>query len=373
LLSAATISPPSMRSVASFGIVLLLAAPRVDAASATDDIALPELVRRSERIVVGHVTRVLQIRRTHTTSRDLVARKWSIENENGWSVEPTVPIAEVEVERTLKGRPVTDKVYYFARNVSTADATRAVLGERAFFFLSYDERLGWEDRRCVTEFMTQVGWKNRLCDLVHLGRGRMTIVGSGSDAFVRCPRDVRCGVNEVSFDRDSLTSTRTVPYSLVEAEVEHAIERQMPIFHAYDSGYTHDRDGAHASNPWELWVFGDGVCRLRVSTLRELDREFDRGSGYVSWLTAKFEREGFQRMPELIGPDAPDTSGASLEWMTSDASRRVFITSSMTITPATNDLTRGALRLLIAMRNTFEEPLAFDDRDRLRKLLGEKP
>jgi len=354
-------------------MLLLFSAPHVVSASTREDIALSELVRRSERIVIGRVTRILQVRRTDTRRSDVTARKWSIANENGWSAERTVPIAEVEVERSLKGWSSTDKVYYIARNRSTADTTRAVIGERAFFFLNYDERLRWEDSACVIAFNAEVGEQHRLCDLVDQGRGRMTIVGGKGGESVRCSRDVRCGASEALFGNDGLSATRALPYSALEAEIEQAIERQMPIFRAYEYGYTDDGQGRHASYPWELWVFGDGVCCLRVSTLQELDLEFDGGAQYVSWLATKFEREGFRRMPELIGSDAPDTSGASLSWTTLDASKHVFICDTLTITPATDELTRGALRLLIAMRNVFDEPLAFDSREHVRKLLGEKP
>lgn len=101
-------SHPSANRILPFTLLIaLVVGPTMDGAAKVMGTTLRNLAASADLIVVGRVTNIIAVQ--------------------------GVPVAEVEVAETLKGRP-HKRIYYLAQSTWTCDITSAKVGETTLFF-----------------------------------------------------------------------------------------------------------------------------------------------------------------------------------------------------------------------------------------------
>jgi len=136
-------------------------------------VSLTELCRFSDVIVIGTVERVARVTREPRAS----------DRSGGGFDEPLpdeVPIADVRVQRVLKGSVGIEHVLYVSVSRWACDTTTASVGETAFFFFgdsSSEKELDGSFRRDVRTLFP----KGELMTVLRSGDGRMPVHGSCVD------------------------------------------------------------------------------------------------------------------------------------------------------------------------------------------------
>lgn len=176
--------------------MLILASASPLPAVKVRETSLTELCDMSVTIVVGKVERIVE-----TPMPGGGQESPSIFGQLG----PTVPIAELVVERTLRGAVDLQRVRFLAAATWTCDTSSATVGERMLVFLTpwerFDESIrdkGVETRPAAAP-IRQVAWS---------GRGKLTIVrdANGTECFqvmpdVLMPSALRWNDEEAKLDR----------------------------------------------------------------------------------------------------------------------------------------------------------------------------
>lgn len=145
-------------------------------------ISLEGLALYADCIVVGHVSRVVCV------GEDGEILPASLDVQGAARCSEARTIAEVAVQRVLRGDPAVARVWYFAEGTWTCDVTQAVLGERALFFLTQagaepaaEKQLEAEDELTGGQPLLRDAWA---------GRGRMPIASEDGTEWITAWDDV---------------------------------------------------------------------------------------------------------------------------------------------------------------------------------------
>ena len=140
--------------------LLLAAAP--SGAPRVAPIALEDLILLADAIVVGQVARVVCV------GPDGEVEPAAVDAHGAARCSDARTVAEVAVERVLRGDPYGKRIWYLAESTWTCDVTDAEPGERALFFLMQSGgRLAREEQREAQAELTSgqpvlhVAWSGR--------------------------------------------------------------------------------------------------------------------------------------------------------------------------------------------------------------------
>jgi len=317
-------------------------------------VALEDLVRFSDVIVLGHVERVSRVARTEPS---IWAPK---EGEAYWDtwehlreIQNEMPVAALVVDRVLSGPADLKRVHYLACGTWMCDSTGATEGERGLYFLSE-----CDVPSLLPGFLGAIGEVTSGAPFYlvsHAGRGRMTSDEETGPTRVRCWDDVVLGEEllAASGHHGRYRFIHFVPLDLLEAAVRKFVSAQLPSFHV-----TGPSRGPSAP-AWQLWVWTDGVLAGHVD-----DRWLEprKAQDSVDALVKAFEMERFLDLPPTFGTAKRTDLAIVIEQHTMATRHRVVIGEDvLEAEDAQSEELARALRVYIAARTLLMDAEASGD------------
>lgn len=243
---------------------------------------LAEMVRWSDIVVIGSVVRVEEISPTADVHADE-------------SVVRAMPaVAEVRVERWIKGAEQSEPLVYYASSTWICDITSATVGERALFFFSRPSPVPAEE--LSEEYRAAFGTRPVMW-VVQSGRGRMPLSSiDGVDHATCWVGDVLMpkGAPLVPGPEPEYSFIKSIPVSWLEAEVARLAEEQRkPWLRA--EVVSSDLPGT----AWRLDVRYDRRAELTIGTgSQRVERELTLG-GRDMWTieVALRKQSAFAELP----------------------------------------------------------------------------
>lgn len=360
---------------------------------------LAEAVRTADVIVIGHVERVIELSPSSPPRADSALGQ----------AREQPSLAEVVVERVIKGEEGTRHVVFLASRTWACDRTKAVIGERALFLLSEAPELdlelasyrpraaqatestplaSWTPESSASEPHTRAA---RIHRLIGSGDGRMPIgsvdlTGSrGSSAMLASPPSprARATIAASSFALPEelkaalLPETKTARHPrllLLDdfiAWIETAARRQSPSLVVEDRGRT-ERELA-----WRLEIWADGEARVRSGA--RANQRFSVEASALRELSSMLEHAELADLPPVLGWPGTDDAPLTIERRELRSRTRVRLEGLFRSrrTPVTPEL-RRALPLYVAARALLDAsalrlPNAADARPMCLDLLARRP
>jgi hypothetical protein len=345
-----------------FLVTLALAAPV--APLKIGPIALEELVRSADVVVVGRVRRIADVPRPASAraprapgaERDLL--------DGAIAAAQRLPIAEIEVERVLEGPADLRRAHFLVLQAWGCDVTGAEVGERGLYALTEIDADG-----ALAGFaapLAPVLDGERLHAVTHWGRGRMRRTADEIEARVECwtggvtlPPELAAASRRAGSD----PTVQSVALDALEARVRRFARQQLPQFRVRAPAR-----GERAA--WTLSIWGDGVLAADVEGDPRGARTLPARPEVVPALVEAFTRERFADLPPEVGRAGTDAGAFVLEQRT-EARRASVTIAGLDLGAAERpspELAR-ALRLYAALRDLLPDERASDDRPRIRELL----
>jgi hypothetical protein len=128
-----------------FGALVLGLAAATSPATEVSPVPLGDLALYADAIVIGRVARVVGVSPRGVEVLASQASDPPRAPDDRWT------IAEVDVERVIKGDPLAKKVWYLAQPTWICDDSKAFPGERGLFFLIQTQTTKPEARRVIDE------------------------------------------------------------------------------------------------------------------------------------------------------------------------------------------------------------------------------
>ena len=303
---------------------------------------LAELVRSSNRIVLGRVERVEHVERPPPDRK--IDERFMTHAEKRWKDVSSVPLAELKIEQPFKGRPVVQSLWFYARLRSGGGTREAAPGERLLLFLGEPIHyipFGREFRDRVHELTGDYRVEEVALD------GSVSIDPTDEPA-AHCAAGIALPQPLAKLAVSDEHGTR-VAWKVFETELSQILARQLPIIHAFDSLH----------GDWELFVYGDRRCVVvTASPASESRRAFDLASERYASLWEMFGTERFRELPESMGRGSPDDSDCQgIDITTSERTQSVRIWDARTPGhPISSAAMSSAVRLMFALKSLNPEP-----------------
>lgn len=338
---------------------LLSAATAASSAVSVGDIALADLVRYSDRIVIGRVEHVVPVERGEPPTR--IARF-------GFDKIPSVHIAEVSVVRTLKGEPEQGSVLYLADSTWICDITGAVPGEELVLFLQENTLLDQEGATFHANLGRRFG-QRRVHEVLWSGRGRMPLWNKdGRDLAVlwdqvQVPDDLEL----LPGPDPEYEFIQAVPVDLLEERIRSFVVSEQALWIRAVSG----RSGLRGERGfgWTLEVHGDRSLRIVVEGPDGRPvRDWRRVIPAAAFSDLQRDLRSVRKTPwtgSIGRPGSPSEGTRLLELTLPDqeATIRIFNVEDDDMRDPDRALeTRKALRLWSQVRSLFREPGCVDRR-----------
>lgn len=307
-------------------LLFLATVPLLGSRPKVRSITLEELWRGSEIVVLGRVEKVEEVIREVPPGNARYAHEQ-------WMYDGSVPIAVVEVQRTLRGSEGLKSIPVFAQRTWTCDVTQAVPGESALFFLERTQVLDREGEKFRHTLADAFG-KAEVRAIRWSGRGRMPARDfEGKQVLdfwpeVLMPEDLpvlagphrRRGdpADPIAMAMEEEEEAGSVP-SVIRSV---ALEGVAAALEGY--GSLEDRPLLAASAfpsatldlAWDLMISEEGWCRLTIHSRpkpnetfpdprRDRVRLFRLPGERIRGLAAVLEKEWTSDMPDLIGSATP--------------------------------------------------------------------
>ena len=325
------------------------------------DIKLSELVRGSDVISTGRVTRIQAIPRAPEERPRPPGAKRSFLSD--WRSQAEVTFAEAELVQLVKGEGAMTKVCFLAEGTWTCDISDAELNETALFFLddlTWIEAEGPKFRASLAEF---TGGAPVFC-IAHSGRGRMPLRNVDGRDYATYWTEVVMPADLPSIDGPEAqyaSFIRSAPLSAFESKVREHVAQQGAMLRA------REWKAGEVGPMWTVAIWADRHCEWMFADL-EYGSSILKENGQSPH--SLIENGRFPSWPDPAAESEAKERRFMLDAFANGHRRAVRLPEPSTLKAPLDPMLEDALREWLAILDLAESPDAVASRAAYRALLS---